>query len=153
WGGIEAGGTHFVCAVGTGPDDIRAEASFPTTTPAETLARAVDFFKDAPGPIAAVGIGSFGPIDLNPTSPPFGRITTPPKPGWAQADFAGTIQRALGVPVAFDTDVNAAALGEQHWGAARGLNSFVYLTVGTGIGGGAMVEGEVLHGMLHPEMG
>jgi fructokinase len=100
-----------------------------------------------------VGIGSFGPVDLNPNSPRYGSITSTPKPGWVETDFAGTIERALGVPVGFDTDVNTAALGEGRWGAARGLKSFLYLTVGTGIGGGAMVEGELLHGLMHPEMG
>ena len=152
WGGIEAGGMHTVCAVGTGPEDLRTETSFPTTQPPETLGRVIDFFRNAP-PVAKIGIGSFGPIDLNRRSPSYGFITTTPKPGWAQTDFAGSIERALGVPVVFDTDVNAAALGEQRWGAARGLNTFVYLTVGTGIGGGAMVEGKLLHGLMHPEMG
>jgi fructokinase len=152
YGGIEAGGTHFVCAVGTGPDDLHAEMTFPTTLPEETLGQAIDFFRRAK-PIAAVGVGSFGPVDLNPNSPSHGFITNTPKPGWAETDFAGTIERALGVPVAFDTDVNTAALGEGRWGAARGLRHFLYLTVGTGIGGGAMVEGELLHGLMHPEMG
>src|SRR5450756_1749951 len=107
YGGIEAGGTKFVCAVGTGPDDLQT-TQFPTTTPAETIGRAIAFFKAhaAQDRLAAVGIGTFGPIDPNPASPTFGYITTTPKPGWAHTDFAGTIQRALGVPVGFDTDVN-----------------------------------------------
>lgn len=154
-GGIEAGGTKFVCAVGRGPGELKAEARFPTTTPSETIARAVEFLRQAAGDetLAAVGIGSFGPIDPDPRSATFGRITSTPKTGWADTDLAGSVARALGVPVGFDTDVNAAALGEHRWGAARGLDTFVYLTVGTGIGGGAMAGGRLLHGLLHPEMG
>ncbi|MFQ5398106.1 MAG: ROK family protein [Anaerolineae bacterium] len=152
FGGVEAGGTKYVCAVGTGPDDIRAEARFPTTTPAETIGRVLDFFKGQEG-VMAVGVASFGPIDPNPDSPTFGHITTTPKPGWANVDLAGAIGRTLGVPVGFDTDVNGAALGEWRWGAAQGLDTFIYLTIGTGIGGGAMVNGKLLHGLIHPEMG
>ncbi|SHK63009.1 ROK family protein [Rhodothermus profundi] len=152
-GGIEAGGTKFVCAVGTGPNDLRALARFPTTTPDETLSRVIDFFQKQPEPIAALGIGSFGPVDPDPASPTYGYITTTPKPGWAHTDVAGTLRRALNVPVAFDTDVNAAALGEHRWGAGRGLHTFVYLTIGTGIGGGAIVNGRRHHGHQHPEMG
>ena len=146
-GGIETGGTKWVCAVGTGPDDLRAEATIPTTTPEETIGRAVAFFRRAE-PVAAVGIGSFGPVDLR-----RGRITTTPKPGWAGTDLLGPIGRELGVPVVFDTDVNAAALAEHHWGAARGLDTFAYVTVGTGIGGGGMAGGRLLHGLTHPEFG
>ena len=152
YGGIEAGGTKFVCAVGSGPDDLRAEEHFPTTTPAETIGRAIEFFRQQE-PVAAVGIASFGPVDLNPDSPTFGYVTTTPKPGWAHTDLPGAIRQALGVPVGFETDVNGAALGEQRWGAAQGLGTFVYLTIGTGIGGGGMVGGELIHGLLHPEMG
>ncbi|REK11165.1 MAG: ROK family protein [Planctomycetota bacterium] len=156
FGGIEAGGTKFVCAVGTGPDDIRREERFPTTTPEETLAKAIAFFCaaiDEHGPLSAVGIASFGPIDPKPGSPTFGYITTTPKPGWANTDFAGTIGRALAVPVGFDTDVNVAALGEQRWGAGQGIENLIYLTIGTGIGGGGLVGGKLMHGMIHPEMG
>ncbi|MHB0859390.1 MAG: ROK family protein [Anaerolineae bacterium] len=155
YGGIEGGGTKFVCAVGTGPHDIRAEVRFPTSTPEETIARAVAFFTEQQcrEPLTAIGIASFGPIDPDPASKTFGFITTTPKPGWAHTDFAGAIETALGVPVGFDTDVNVAALGEWRWGAATGLHTFVYLTVGTGIGGGAMVNGKLVHGMMHPEMG
>ena len=155
WGGIEAGGTKFVCAVGTGPHDLRAEVRFPTTTPTETLGRAIRFFQQhqKEESLAAVGIASFGPLDPHPDSPTFGYITTTPKPGWAHTDVAGTIRRALGVPVGFDTDVNGAALGEHRWGAAQGLDTFIYLTIGTGIGGGGMVNGKLLHGLIHPEMG
>jgi fructokinase len=151
-GGIEAGGTKVVCAVGTGPDDVRAEARVPTTTPAETLERVVAFFAGQ-GPLTAVGVASFGPVDLDPRSPTYGRITTTPKRGWRDVDLVGPLRRALGVPVAFDTDVNAAALAEQHRGAGRGLRTLVYVTVGTGIGGGAIVDGRPLHGLVHPEMG
>jgi fructokinase len=154
YGGIEAGGTKFVCAVGSGPHDVRAEARFPTTNPAETIGRAIDFFRRQAGPgLAAIGIASFGPVDPSPGSPTFGYITTTPKPGWANTDLAGPVGRALGVPVGFDTDVNGAALGEYRWGAAQGCDTFVYLTVGTGIGGGGMAGGKLMHGLLHPEMG
>ncbi len=151
YGGIEAGGTKIVCACGTGPQDLRAQISIPTTTPDETLARIVAFF--LPQQLTAIGIGSFGPISPDQHAPDYGYITTTPKPGWAQTDFAGTIERALGVPVSFDTDVNAAALGEGRWGAAHGLSTFLYLTVGTGVGGGGLSNNRLMHGMLHPEMG
>lgn len=155
FGGIEAGGTKFVCAVGTGPNDIRAETRFLTTTPEETIGQAIVFFQEyaTRESLAALGIASFGPVDPNPASPTFGYITTTPKPGWANVDFAGAVQRALDLPVAFDTDVNGAALGEHRWGAARGLDTFIYLTVGTGLGGGGLVNGQLMHGLVHPEMG
>lgn len=155
-GGIEAGGTKFVCVIGTGPDDVRAELRVPTTTPAETLHEVVAFFdrqRHLHSPIEALGIGAFGPVDLDPSSPTWGFVTATPKPGWAHSDLAGALHRALAVPVAFDTDVNAAALGEWRHGAAQGLDTFLYLTVGTGIGGGALVNGGLLHGLVHPEMG
>lgn len=153
YGGIEAGGTKFVCAVGTGPEDLRAEARFSTTTPAETIGRAIAFFRAQPVPLAAIGIASFGPLDPDPTSPTFGSISSTPKPGWSHVDFVGVIRQALDVPAGFDTDVNVAALGEHRWGAAQGLDSFIYLTIGTGIGGGGMMNGRLMHGLLHPEMG
>jgi fructokinase len=140
-----------VCAVGSGPADIQT-VEFPTTQPDETIGHALDFLR-AREAIAAVGIASFGPIDPNPKSPTFGYITSTPKLGWRNCDLAGAVGRALGVPVAFDTDVNGAALAEYRWGAARGRGSFIYVTVGTGIGGGAMLDGRVVHGRLHPEMG
>lgn len=155
-GAIEAGGTKFVCAVGTGPDDIRRDVAFPTTSPDETIERAIDFLRAAAaevGPLSAVGIGSFGPVDPRPGSVAWGHITTTPKVGWSDTPFANRVRDALDVPVGFDTDVNAAALGEWLWGAGRGLDALVYLTVGTGIGGGAIYEGRPLHGMLHPEIG
>lgn len=153
YGGIEAGGTKFVCAIGKGPHAVNDEVEFPTTTPDETIARAIAFFQDRSEPITALGIGSFGPLDPDPSSHTYGRITTTPKPGWQNVDIRGRMASALNVPVGFDTDVNAAALGEHRWGAARDIDTFVYITVGTGIGGGAMVEGRLLHGLLHPEMG
>lgn len=152
YGGIEAGGTKFVCAVGTGPDDIRAETRFPTTIPQETFEQAITFFKEHPN-ISAIGVGSFGPVDPDRNSPTYGYITSTPKPGWAQTDFVGALKAEFDVPIGFDTDVNGAALGEHRWGAAQGLKTFIYLTIGTGIGGGAMVEGNLLHGVMHPEMG
>lgn len=152
YGGIEAGGSKWECAVGTGPDDLRANATLPTTTPADTIERAVAFF-EREGPVDAIGIGSFGPLDRDPASPTWGSITTTPKPGWAQTDVGREIRRRLEIPVAFDTDVNAAALGEHRWGALQGLTTSCYLTVGTGIGGGGIVEGRLLHGLLHPEFG
>lgn len=147
YGGVEAGGTKWVCGIGTGPDDLHALATFATTTPTETLARAAEFFRQNGG-VAAVGVGSFGPVDLK-----TGRITTTPKPGWADTDVVTTLQQALGVRVAFDTDVNAAALGEGRWGAARGIDTFCYVTVGTGIGGGVVASGRLVHGLGHPEVG
>ena len=157
YGGIEAGGTKFVCAVGSGPDNIRDEVRFPTTTPDETLAQAIDYFQQAEqrhGPLQAIGIGTFGPAGVKPGSASYGKILTTPKAGWTGADIVGTIQAGLGeLPIAFDTDVNAAALAEARWGAARGVEHVLYLTVGTGIGGGMVTGGRALHGMLHPEMG
>jgi fructokinase len=151
FGGIEAGGSKFVCAVGNGPADIET-LEFPTTDPAETIARAIQFFRER-GPVDALGIASFGPIDPNRESPTFGYITSTPKAGWRNCNLAGAIRRALGWPVEFDTDVNAAALAEHRWGAARGVDNFIYVTVGTGIGGGAVLDGRLIHGRLHPEMG
>ena len=151
-GGIETGGSKWECAIGSGPDDVRAAETIPTTTPAETIGRAVAFF-EREGPVDAIGIGSFGPVDPKLSSPTWGYITTTPKPGWAHTDVGQEIRRRLSVPVAFDTDVNAAALGEHRWGACQGLDTFCYITVGTGIGGGGMAGGRPLHGLLHPEFG
>ncbi|MBP6016884.1 MAG: ROK family protein [Candidatus Promineofilum sp.] len=155
-GGVEAGGTKFVCAVGTGPDDVRAEVRFPTTTPDETIGRAVAFFREQErrhGRPAAIGIGTFGPLDPDPSSPTFGYITSTPKPHWANVNLAGAIRSALDVPVGFDTDVNVSGLGEWRWGAARGLSNFIYLTIGTGVGGGVIIDGKPVHGLVHPELG
>lgn len=156
FGAIEAGGTKFVCAVGTGPDDLRDEIRFPTTTPKETLGRALEYFRQAEvshGKLAALGIGTFGPVDLNKGSPTWGCITATPKPHWADTPFASVFAQEFKVPVGFDTDVNGAVLGEHRWGAGRGLDTLVYLTIGTGIGGGVMVNGTLVHGLVHPEAG
>lgn len=155
-GAVEAGGTKFVCAVGSGPDRLLARTTFPTMDPGETLERTAAFFRrqrEEGVVYEAVGVGSFGPVDVDPSSATWGHVTSTPKEGWRSVAFAPYLRDELGVPVAFDTDVNAAALGEHRWGAARGLDTFVYVTVGTGIGGGAMVEGRLLHGLVHPEMG
>lgn len=156
YGGVEAGGTKFICAVAAGPDDIRDEIRFPTTNPDITLQQAIDFFSNyqyKSGKLNAIGIASFGPLDLNPASPHYGCIKSTPKSGWDNVDIIAPFKNALALPVGFDTDVNGAALAEWRWGAAQGLDTFMYLTVGTGIGGGAMLNGELIHGMLHPEMG
>jgi len=155
YGGIEAGGTKFVCAIGDASLSLLERIEFPTTTPVETIGRATEFFRSRAGngTLTALGIGSFGPVDPRPDSPTWGYITSTPKKGWRHTDFAGNIGRALGVPVGFDTDTNAAALGEGALGAAKDLHTFVYLTIGTGVGGGALVGGVRIHGLLHPEMG
>ena len=156
YGGIEGGGTKFVCAVGSAEGESLAETRFPTTTPEETLNRAIAFFQEQTrllGPLSGLGIACFGPLDPDIHSPTYGHILATPKAGWAGADVVGALRSALPVPIAFDTDVNGAALGEWRWGAAQGLSTFLYFTVGTGVGGGAMVEGKLLHGLIHPEMG
>jgi fructokinase len=156
YGAVEAGGTKFVCMVGTGPDDMREQTRFPTTSPEATLREAVAFFQAAEakeGKLAAIGVASFGPVDVHADSSTFGFITSTPKPGWANVDIAGVLRSALDLKIGFDTDVNAAALAEWRWGAARGLDTFIYLTIGTGIGGGGMVNGRLMHGLVHPEMG
>jgi fructokinase len=155
-GAIEAGGTKFFCALGTDAGEIRAQARFPTTTPDETIGRAVRFFRGqeyALGELAAIGIASFGPLDLDPRSRTFGTITSTPKRGWEGTNLLAPIRAGLDVPVHIDTDVNAAAMAEWRWGAARGMDPVVYLTIGTGIGGGALVNGLPIHGLVHPEMG
>lgn len=155
-GGVEAGGTKFVCVIGRGPDAIEARQRIEVAEPGRTIGAAVRFFEGAAErglPVAALGVGSFGPVELDAGSAYYGRITATPKPGWSGTDMVGPWARALGVPVGFDTDVNAAALAEGKWGAARGLDAFVYLTVGTGIGGGSVVGGRLLRGRGHPEMG
>jgi fructokinase len=156
FGAIEAGGTKFVCLVGSDPGHIVAQARVSTGHPTETLAQVVDFFQEAVaagGPLDAVGIASFGPLELRRSHPRYGFITTSPKPGWSHVDILGSVRTPLGVPVGLDTDVAGAALGEGRWGAARGLNTFVYLTVGTGIGGAAVIGDQIAHGLVHPEMG
>ncbi|MBN2238472.1 MAG: ROK family protein [Dehalococcoidales bacterium] len=152
-GGIEAGGTKFVCAVGTGPDDIVGETRFPTTTPGETIGKAIEFFSEYSNRLTAVGISSFGPISVDKTSPHYGYITSTPKPGWQMTDITGMVKAGLGIPATIDTDVNGAVLAEHLWGAGQDTDNLVYLTVGTGIGGGGMVNGRLIHGLVHPEMG
>jgi fructokinase len=154
--GIEAGGTKFVCATGTGPDDLTTPISFPTTIPAETVENTLNFLAEHQqkhGRISAIGVASFGPVDPRPGSSTYGNITTTPKPGWANFNIVQAIQDHFPLPIGFDTDVNGAALGEWRWGAAQGLDTFVYLTIGTGIGGGGMVNDQLMHGLIHPEMG
>ncbi len=150
YGAIEAGGTKWVCGAGSSPDDL-VTTQIPTTTPEETIGAAIAFFRKRE--LTAIGIGSFGPVDLDRASPRYGYITSTPKRGWQNTAVASAFREALDIPVGFDTDVNAAALGESRWGAARGVASCIYLTVGTGIGGGAILDGQLLHGLMHPEMG
>ncbi|MDM5315005.1 ROK family protein [Fictibacillus sp. b24] len=150
-GAIEAGGTKFVCGIGTEQGEVIERISIPTTTPEETLGQVIDFFKEKE--IDALGVGSFGPVDLDPASSTYGYITSTPKKYWNQFNLVGELKKHFKIPIGFDTDVNAAALGESVWGAAKGLDSCLYMTVGTGIGVGAVAEGKLIHGMLHPEMG
>ena len=154
YGGIEAGGTKFVCAVGSNPDDLCVNV-IETTTPDETISRVIAYFKkqNSTKKLSSIGIGSFGPIDLNRNSKTYGFITSTPKLNWENVDFVGAIRSSFNIPIGFDTDVNAAAIGEYQWGAAQGLTNFIYLTIGTGIGGGGIINGIPLHGLLHPEMG
>jgi fructokinase len=149
---VELGGTKINLAVGTGPDDLRAEAVIPTTDPKSTIGAAIDFLRANAG-FEAVGIASFGPVCLDQSSPEWGNITETTKPGWSNTPVATAIADATGVPVAFDTDVNGAALGEHRWGALQGCAAGLYLTVGTGLGGGLVIGGVPLHGRVHPEMG
>ena len=157
YGGIEAGGTKFVCVIASGPEQIFDEERFPTTSPHETIQKAIEFFNAYQiknnVKISALGVGSFGPLDPNPTSKTFGYITSTPKPGWKNSDLLGPLKSAFNIPIAFDTDVNAAAIGEGLWGAAQGLDNYLYFTIGTGVGGGAIINRKPLHGLIHPEMG
>lgn len=155
YGAIEAGGTKFVCCVASGPGHIVEEIRLATTTPEETLKKTVQFFEPyvSSRRIKTIGVGCFGPLDLNPNSPTYGFITATPKSGWSNTDVRGVLQRDLGVNVAFDMDVNAAAVGEYIWGASRGCDPSLYLTIGTGIGGGYLVNGKPLVGLLNLEMG
>jgi fructokinase len=155
FGGIEAGGTKFVCAIGTNPEDLSEPFRFGTTSPGETIDKIIKYFGEQTKKrkISAIGIGSFGPLDLKKDSSKYGYITSTPKTKWQNTDFYGKIKEAFNVPVGFDTDVNAAALGEHQWGAAKDVADFIYITIGTGIGGGGIINGEFLHGLIHPEMG
>ena len=152
FGGIEAGGTKFVLAVGHSPTEILARHALPTRAPEATLRQTEAWFREQ-GPLAALGIASFGPAVVDRADGSWGHIGTTPKPGWSGCDLAGHFARAFDVPVGFDTDVNGAALAESAFGAGRELASLAYVTVGTGIGGGLVVDGRALHGAAHPEMG
>lgn len=152
FGGVETGGTWCVCALGAGPGEIADQIKFRTTAPPETIERIVEFFASRPRP-AAVGVGAFGPVDVNVGSPTWGMVTSTPKPGWRHTALAGVLRERLGVPVAFDLDVAASAIGEQRWGAGRGVSSLGYLTIGTGIGAGLLDDGRPRHGLVHPEVG
>ncbi|MFV0502558.1 MAG: ROK family protein [Lachnospirales bacterium] len=149
-GAIEGGGTKFVCALCDEKGNIFERAQFQTTTPEETMAKVIEFFKDKD--IERFGVGCFGPIDLNKSSKTYGYITTTPKIPWKFYDIVGEIKKYFNVPIAFDTDVNGAALGEVVFGH-NAVNSCVYMTIGTGIGAGAVIDGNLVHGLLHPEMG
>lgn len=153
--GIEAGGTKFICGVGTDQGEVLERVSFPTTTPDETISHVTNYLLSIHDQFSwqSIGLASFGPIDLHRDSATYGYITNTPKLAWQQTNIVGLLEQALGTRMHFDTDVNAAALAEQRWGAARGKDSVVYITVGTGIGGGALVNGKLVHGILHPEMG
>ncbi len=155
YGALEAGGTKFVCSIASDPDHYFEEVRFPTTTPEETIGRAVEFFREMSGkyPLKAIGAASFGPIDPDPASPTYGFITTTPKPGWQNTDLIGPLRRELGLPCAFDTDVNGAALAEYIWGNPEHADPLVYYTIGTGVGAGIIINGQPVHGMLHPEAG
>jgi fructokinase len=153
---IEGGGTKFVCAIGQSADRVLDRAVIPTGEPAGTLARIHEFIADAcsrHGPLDAIGVACFGPLDLRTDSPAYGRILSTPKPGWSGTDLLGPLRARFGVPVCIDTDVNAAALAELTLGAARGARSAAYVTVGTGIGGGFAPAARVADSLLHPEMG
>jgi fructokinase len=148
-GGVEMGGTKVICGVGTGPGDLET-IRFATTTPEETLRRVSGFFQERG--VEAIGVGAFGPVDPDPASMKYGFISSTPKAGWRDVDVVGAL-RGLGVPVAFETDVNTAAMGEAEWGAGIGVGDLLYVTVGTGVGGGVLVGGQPVHGLMHPELG
>ncbi|WP_373475224.1 ROK family protein [Sphingorhabdus sp.] len=156
YGCVEAGGTKFVVGIAAAPDDIRETIQFETRTPRETIGATLQWLKDAQvrhGPLAAIGIASFGPLELDRQAANWGHITATTKKGWSDTDFGAQIGRELGLPVGFDTDVNGAAIAESRWGAGRGKTVCVYVTIGTGIGGGAIIDGKPLYGLSHPEMG
>ncbi|UQZ33360.1 fructokinase [Paenibacillus sp. PK3_47] len=150
-GAIEAGGTKFICGIGDGHGNIEEQISFPTQHPELTLPKVIEYFQDRQ--VQAMGIGSFGPVDLRPESRTYGYVTTTPKPGWANFDLLGTLKQVFDVPFGWDTDVNAAVYGEVRWGAAQGLTNCLYMTVGTGVGVGIYSEGRLVHGLVHPEGG
>jgi len=151
YGALEAGGTKMVCAIGTKEGQIIDQVSIPTLLPDETIPKIIGYFKDKD--IMALGVASFGPLDPDPASPTYGYITSTPKPGWSDYDLVGSLSSALNVPIGFDTDVNGSLLGETCYGASKDLSDVIYITVGTGIGGGKLSGGKPVHGMLHPELG
>ena len=151
YGSLEAGGTKMVCAIGDEQGNILERVSIPTLEPENTMPAIIDFFKNKNN--CAMGIGCFGPVDLDKKSATYGYITTTPKLAWKNYDIVGTCKKELGVPVGFDTDVNASALGEATWGCTKELDHSIYITVGTGIGAGVIIDGKPYHGMLHPEAG
>ena len=151
YGALEAGGTKMVCAIGDENGNILERISIPTRTPAETMGPMIDFFRGKG--IRALGIGCFGPVDLKKGSRTYGYITSTPKLAWQNYPIVAEFEKALGVPVGFDTDVNAAALGEATWGCTRDVENSIYITVGTGVGVGVIIGGKPYHGMLHPEGG
>ncbi len=155
YGGIEAGGTNFTCAIGSEDGKILKKTTFKTLTPKETIAQAIIFFTNEhkKTPLSALGLACFGPLDLNKNSPTYGEITTTPKAGWNHYNILKAFKNILSIPIEFETDVNGAALGEYKWGAAKNIDTFIYITVGTGIGVGAMISNTLLHGLIHPEMG
>lgn len=150
-GALEAGGTKMVCAVGREDGSILEQVSIPTTTPEETVAGIVNYFKGKD--IAALGVAAFGPVDVKPQSPTYGQILDTPKLAWRHFDLLGALKKELNVPMGLDTDVNGSCLGELTYGCAKGLDSVIYITIGTGVGVGVSVGGKLLHGMLHPEGG
>jgi fructokinase len=152
YGLVEAGGTKFVLGIATGNDDIRSVTRIPTTTPSETISAVCEWFA-AHGPLAGIGVASFGPLDLDPVSPTWGSITATPKPHWSNCDLVGPLKSAFNCPVHINTDVGAAAMAEYRWGAGQGHKVMLYFTIGTGIGGGAIVDGAIVQGLSHPEMG
>ena len=151
YGSLEAGGTKMVCAIGDEQGNILERISIPTLAPENTMPAILDFFKNKN--ISALGIGCFGPVDLDKKSPTYGHITTTPKLAWKNYDIVGVCEKELGVPVGFDTDVNGSALGEATWGCTKDLDNSIYITVGTGIGVGVIIDRKPYHGMLHPEGG
>lgn len=151
FGALEAGGTKMVCAIGDENGNILERVSIPTGTPENTMPPMIEFFKDKG--ICALGIGCFGPVDLDKKSPTYGYITSTPKLAWTNYPIVAEFEKALGVPVGFDTDVNAAALGEATWGCTRDVENSIYITIGTGVGVGVIANGKPYHGMIHPEGG
>ncbi len=151
YGALEAGGTKMVCAVGDEQGNILERVSLPTRTPEETMPEMLAFYRGKD--LSALGVGCFGPVDLDRGSPTYGSILATPKLPWRDYPIVQRFEEALGLPVGFDTDVNAAALGEATWGCTRGLASSIYVTVGTGVGVGVVIDGRPYHGMMHPEAG